>query len=67
MEGRSEPALKGCAMSPVQTATREMRGERAASTRPCEPVGSLVAPINDLFREIVVDWQLPAEMEQERR
>jgi hypothetical protein len=30
-------------------------------------VGSLVAPLKDLMREIVVDWQLPADMEQERR
>ena len=54
-------------MSPVQTATREKRRERVASPRPCEPVGPLVAPISEIFREIVVDWQLPAEMEQERR
>ena len=54
-------------MSPVQTATREKRRESVASIRPCEPVGSLVAPMTDILREIVVDWQLPAEMEQERR
>jgi hypothetical protein len=54
-------------MSPVQTATREKRGERAALIRPYAPADFLLAPPKDILREIVVDWQLPADMEQERR
>ncbi|HEX2046566.1 MAG TPA: hypothetical protein VHF27_02300 [Acidimicrobiales bacterium] len=47
-------------MSPIQTATRET----TALVRPYQPAAVLLAPPkDDTWREIVVDWQLPSDVE----
>ena len=54
---------RGWSMSPIQTAAREPTG----GVRPYPPADVLFAPPEDLAREIVVDWQLPSDMEKRRR
>ncbi len=49
-------------MSPVQTATREQSGEVGLY----HPADVFLAPPRDVPREIVVDWQLPSDMENRR-
>ncbi len=51
-------------MSPIQTATREQGGPVRAYPPPDLP---FAAPLmDDTWREIVVDWQLPSEVENRR-
>ena len=47
-------------MSPVPMATREPSGGRSASILPFPPMEVL----RELAKEIVVDWQLPPDMER---
>ena len=49
-------------MSPIQTAIREKSGQ----ARPYPPADVFLVPSKDLLREIVVDWQLPSDMENRR-
>ena len=49
-------------MSPIQTAIREKSGQ----VRPYPPADVFLVPSKDLLREIVVDWQLPSDMENRR-
>ncbi len=49
-------------MSPIQTATREQKGQ----VRPYPPADVFLAQSKDVSREIVVDWQLPSDMENRR-
>ena len=47
-------------MSPIPTATREQGG---VGTGPVVPYPSMEL-LRELAKEIVVDWQLPADMER---
>jgi hypothetical protein len=47
-------------MSPVPVATQEQSGERAAQIQPFPHIDVL----REMAKEIVVDWQLPVDMER---
>ena len=49
-------------MTPVQTAIREQSGR----VRPYSAADALLAPLKDVLREIVVDWQLPTDQDSRR-
>ena len=49
-------------MSPIQTATPEQKGQ----VRPYPPAEVFLARSTDVSREIVVDWQLPSDLENRR-
>ena len=53
----------GVCMSPIQTATRGQQGQ----VRPYPPADVFLAQSKDVSREIVVDWQLPSDVENRRR
>lgn len=55
-----ERPARGYAMSPVPTATREQGDRRPGPVLPYPSIDVL----RQLAKEIVVDWQLPADMER---
>ena len=56
-------SYRGCAMSPVPTVTRDQFGYRALPRPLPYPTADRLL---QLSKEIVVDWQMPSDLEHKK-